>query len=156
MYRRFFLSKWLSAALLLAFAAGLSLPASAQVRGVTIPSHESFQQTVSQLKSAVSHGGMMVLATVNQGTILSMTGLRLKATLFLVGNPTVGKMIFQQDPAVGLYVPFPVYVYQKNGTTYITYDKPSASLKPFGNSNIDKTAQMLDMKLHGLAEVAAK
>lgn len=156
MNRRYFLSKWMSALLFLVFAAGVSLPASAQGRGVTVASHASFQQTVSQLKSAVAHGGMMVMATVNQGRMLSMTGLRLQATLFLVGNPTVGKMIFGQDPAVGLYVPFRVYVYEKDGTTYLTYDKPSALLRPFGNARIDKTAAMLDGKLRGLVAMAAK
>lgn len=157
MDRKFFVSKLLSAVFFLTFAAGLSVPASAQAQSVTAASHESFEQTVSQLKSAVAHGGMMVMATVNQGKMLSMTGLRLNATLFLVGNPTVGKMIFGQDPAVGLYVPFRVYVYQAtNGTTYVTYDQPSTLLKPFGNSRIDKTAGMLDQKLHGLVEMATK
>lgn len=156
MDRKILLSRWLTALLLLAFSAGLTLPASAQGRGVTLASHESFTQTVSQLKTAVGHGGMMVLATVDQGRILSMTGLRLKATLFLVGNPTVGKMIFQQDPSVGLYVPFRVYVYEKDGKTYLTYDKPSSLLAPFDNPRIDKTTQMLDQKMHGLAEMATR
>ena len=156
MYRKFFVSRWLSAVLFMAFAAGLSLPASAQGRGVTVASHESYQQTVSQLKSAVAGGGMMVMATVDQGKMLSMTGLKLNATLFIVGNPTVGKMIFSQDPAVGLYVPFRVYVYEKNGTTYVSYDKPSTLLKPFGNSHIDMTAAMLDKKFQGLVAMATK
>ncbi|MDE3135304.1 MAG: hypothetical protein KGL59_01915 [Acidobacteriota bacterium] len=74
MYRKLLVSKWLSAVFFLACAAGLSLPASAQGRGVTVASHEAFAQTVSQLKSAVSQGGMRVMATVNQGKMLSMTG----------------------------------------------------------------------------------
>lgn len=156
MYRKFFVSRWLSAVLFVAFAAGLSLPASAQGRGVTVASHESFEQTVSQLKSAVAGGGMMVMATVDQGRMLSMTGLHINATLFLVGNPTVGKKIFSQDTAVGLYVPFRVYVYEKNGTTYVSYDNPSTSLKPFGNSQIDMVAKMLDKKMRGLVEMATK
>ena len=32
----------------------------------------------------------MIMAEVNQGKMLSMTGLTLNATLFLVGSPTVG------------------------------------------------------------------
>ena len=39
----------------------------------------------------VAKNGMMVMA-----------GMSLKATLFLVGNPTVGKQIFEQDHAAGL------------------------------------------------------
>ncbi len=87
--------------------------------------------------------------------MLSMAGLRLKATLFLVGNPMVGKKLFEQDHGVGLYVPIRVFVTEgKDGKTYVSYDKPSVLLKQFGNSQIDMTASMLDQKLDGLARMA--
>lgn len=125
--------------------------AHAQSARVVVQSHKSYSQTVSSLKVAVSQGGMMVMATVDQGNMLSMTGLSLKATLFLVGSPTVGKMLFQQSHGVGLYVPMRVFVYQaKNGDTEVAYDRPSALLSQFHNPAIDKTAAMLDQKLQGL------
>jgi len=37
------------------------------------------------------------MAEVNRGKMLSMTGLHLKATLFVVGNLTVGKQLFEQN-----------------------------------------------------------
>ncbi|MCI0628886.1 MAG: DUF302 domain-containing protein, partial [Acidobacteria bacterium] len=102
----------------LALAAVIAVPASAQTARVALESHKSFDQTVTQLKTAVGQGGMMVMATVDQGNMLSMTGLKLKATLFLVGNPTVGKKLFEQNHAVGLYVPVRVFVYEdKDGKT---------------------------------------
>lgn len=129
----------------------LLVAAHAQSAHVVAQSHKSFDQTVSSLKSAVSQGGMMVMATVDQGNMLSMTGLPLKATLFLVGNPTVGKMLFEQNHGVGLYVPLGVFVYQgKNGNVYVAYDRPSAQLSQFHNKAIDKTAAVLDQKLQGL------
>lgn len=97
---------------------------------------------------------MMVMATVDQGNMLSMTGLRLKATLFLIGNPTVGKKLFEQNHAVGLYVPLRVFVYEdKDGKTYVSYDKPSELLAPLHNQEIDQTAQMLDQKLDSLVQM---
>lgn len=133
----------------------LALPAAAQDSHVTVASQKSFDQTVSQLKSAVSQGGMMVMGEVNQGNMLAMTGLKLRANLFLVGNPTVGKKIFEQDPAAGLYVPLRVFVYEgKDGKTYVSYDKPSSLLAPLNNKDIDMTAGMLDQKLEGLAQMA--
>ncbi len=133
----------------------LALPAAAQDSHVTVASQKSFDQTVSQLKSAVSQGGMMVMGEVNQGNMLAMTGLKLKAALFLVGNPTVGKKIFEQDPAAGLYVPLRVFVYEgKDGKTYVSYDKPSSLLAPLNNKDIEMTAGMLDHKLDGLAQMA--
>lgn len=143
--------------LVFAVAVTLAVPAAAQNARVSVPSQKNFEQTVSQLKSAVGQGGMMVMATVDQGNMLSMTGLRLKATLFLVGNPTVGKKVFEQNHAVGLYMPLRVFVYEdKDGKTYVSYDKPSQLLGQFKNGEIDQTAAMLDQKLQGLVQMVTQ
>lgn len=137
-------------ALLAAFPA----PAAAQDR-VVVESKSSFDQTVKNLKSSVSQGGMMIMAEVDQGNMLKMTGLDLKATTFLVGNPTVGKMLFQRNHGVGLYLPLRIFVTEENGRTYISYEKASAQLSKFDDPEINKTAAMLDQKLEGLARMAS-
>jgi uncharacterized protein (DUF302 family) len=142
---------------LLLAATALAVPAAAQSARVTVPSHNNFEQTVAHLKSAVGQGGMMIMATVDQGNMLSMTGLKLKATLFLVGNPTVGKKVFEQAHGAGLYLPLRVFVYEdKDGKTYISYDKPSAVLGQFDNQQVNQTAAMLDLKLGGLVHMVAQ
>ncbi len=124
---------------------------------VTVTSAKSFDQVSDALKSLVAKNGMMVMAQVDQGKMLSMTGLSLKATLFLVGNPTVGKQLFEQNHAVGLYVPLRISVYSDtDGKTYIEYDKPSALLSQFKNEKLAMIAQMLDEKISGLATMAAQ
>lgn len=65
---------------------------------VTVASAKPFEQVSEAIQSLVAKNGMMVMAEVNQGKMLSMTGLRLKATLFLVGNPTVGKQTVRAEP----------------------------------------------------------
>ncbi len=123
---------------------------------VTVASDKSFEDVTSAVKSLVAKNGMMVMAEVNQGKMLSMTGLGLKATLFVVGNPTVGKQLFEQDHGVGLYVPLRVFVYaDASGKTFVSYDRPSALLGQFQNEKIGMVAQMLDQKLEGLANMAA-
>lgn len=123
---------------------------------VTVSSDKSFEDVTSAVKSLVAKNGMMVMAEVNQGKMLSMTGLRLKATLFVVGNPTVGKQLFEQDHSVGLYVPLRLFVYtDASGKTFVSYDRPSALLAQFQNEKIGMVAQMLDQKLDGLATMAA-
>ena len=112
MNRKSLVSRLKYLSVLLLVAAVFVLPASAQEARVAVLSHKSFDQTLSQLKSTVAQGGMMVMATVDQGNMLSMTGLKIKGTLFLVGNPTVGKMVFEQSHAAGLYLPLRVYVYE--------------------------------------------
>ena len=148
-------SRVLTLLLAIAVTAAIASPAMAQDARVTVQSQKSFDETISALKTHVSHGEMMVMATVDQGNMLSMTGLKLRATLFLVGNPNVGKMLFAQDHAVGLYVPLRVFVYEgTDGKTYLSYDKPSALLGQFNNGEISKTAAMLDQKLDGLAQMS--
>lgn len=146
-------------ALLSTATASLALNASAaNFTGdrVTVASDKSFDDVTSAVKALVAKNGMMVMAEVNQGKMLSMTGLSLKATLFVIGNPTVGKQLFEQDHAVGLYVPLRLFVYaDQSGKTHVAYDRPSALLSQFHNDKITMIAQMLDQKLEGLANMAA-
>ena len=150
--------KLIGVALTLVFAvAALAISAAAQSARITVPSQKNFDQTVNHLKSAVGQGGMMIMATVDQGNMLSMTGLKLKATLFLVGNPTVGKKVFEQNHGAGLYLPLRVYVYEdRDSKTYVSYDKPSSVLAQFDNQEINQTAAMLDQKLDGLIHMVAQ
>ena len=82
--------------LALLFAAFAAATAFAQEARVSIPSSKSYDQTVEAFKMAVSKGGMMVMSTVDQGNMLKMTGLEMKGTLFLVGNPNVGKQVLKK------------------------------------------------------------
>src|SRR6266581_4914941 len=124
---------------------------------VTVASDKSFDQVSEAIKTLVAKNGMMVMAEVNQGKMLSMTGLSLKATLFLVGNPTVGKQLFEQNHGVGLYVPLRIFVYSdESGKTHVSYDKPSTLLAQFHNDKVAMIGQMLDEKLNGLATMAAQ
>jgi uncharacterized protein (DUF302 family) len=142
-------------AVLPSFAAGAENLFSANQ--VTVASNKSFDQVSDAVKALVAKNGMMVMAEVNQGKMLSMTGLSLNATLYLVGNPTVGKQLFEQNHSVGLYVPLRVFVYSdQNGKTYVSYDKPSTLLSQFHNEKISMIGQMLDQKLDGLATMAAQ
>lgn len=128
----------------------------AQKDRVVVTSSKSFEQTNDAIKSLVARNGMMVLAEVDQGNMLSMTGLSLKAKLLLIGNPTVGKQLFEQNHSVGLYVPLRLFVYNdENGKTQISYDRPSVLLAKFDNEKITMVAQMLDKKLEDLVTMAA-
>lgn len=124
---------------------------------VTISSAKAFDAVVESVEALVAKNGMMVMAEVNQGQMLSMTGLSLKATLFLVGNPNVGKQILEQDHAAGLYVPLRMFVYaDASGKTVVAYDKPSSLLGQFKNDKMKMVAEMLDKNLGDLAMMAAQ
>lgn len=150
MKRKLLLS--LAAAVIGVTFSGLAL---AQDTIVKIQSQHSFDQTVSQVQSATSQNGLMVMGHLNQGQMLSMTGLQLKAESFLVGNPNVGKKLFTADHAVGLFVPVRIFVYEdSDGHTYVSYAKPSAALGQLNNSQVSMIAQMLDQKVQSIAQAA--
>jgi uncharacterized protein (DUF302 family) len=129
--------------------------AMAQDSIVTLQSQHSFDQTVSQVKSATSQNGLMVMGHLDQGKMLSMTGLQLKAESFLVGNPNMGKKLFTADHSVGLFVPVRIFVYEgSDGHAYVSYEKPSAALGQLNNSKVSMMAQMLDKKIQGIAQAA--
>ena len=143
----------------IAISNAVAAPAGKSFTGerVTVDSGKSFDQVVDSVKSLVAKNGMMVMAEVDQGRMLSMTGLSLKATLFLVGNPTIGKQLFEQNHAVGLYIPLRLFVFaDDHGKTHVAYDKPAALLSQFQSEKLSMIGQMLDQKLEDLATMAAQ
>lgn len=103
-------------------------PGQASVRLMTATSNKSFEATTAALRQSVTRAGSMVLGEINQAEILSQrTGLQIEgAHAFLVGNPTMGKQVFQTDRAIGVVVPPRIYVWQtQTGTTKIGYLDPA-------------------------------
>ncbi len=115
---------------------------------VTVTAKAPFAKTVDTFRKMVAKNGMMVLSELNQGKILSMTGLKLNAVTLFVGNPNIGNKMFSANHGVGVAIPVRINIYEgKGGKTYINYVKPSAQLAAFHNEKIGKVAAMLDKKL---------
>ncbi|HKI44236.1 MAG TPA: DUF302 domain-containing protein [Balneolales bacterium] len=124
---------------------------------VKVESSKNFDQTISAFKKMVSGNGMMVMGQLNQGKVLSMTGISVKSHTFFVGNPSVGKKLFSADHAAGAAVPVRVNIYEDtNGHTYVAYIPPSEELSSLNNQKIDMVAKMLDQKLHKLTSMLGK
>lgn len=147
-FRRILHSSWMAAAIFSVAMVSIQ-PAGAQsIRPITVKSSMSFDGTVNAIKQAVSKGGMMVMSELNQGKMLSMTGLSLQAESLFIGNPQVGKQAFSDDPSVGVVIPVRLNIYEKNGSTYISYFKPSDLFSSFSGRPEKMLGQKLDMKLH--------
>lgn len=152
-----------AAAMALALASGgvaLAAPAWGHHTGdpgfVTVRSSHGYAETLSTLKHAIKSSGLMVMGTVNQKAILSMTGLHLAgAESFLVGNPRVGKKLFRMNAAVAAVVPARISVWVNDGATYIGYFAPSALLGAI-SGKLAKPGHMLNMKFHTIVEQAAR
>ncbi|AVR45079.1 hypothetical protein C7S20_07245 [Christiangramia fulva] len=129
---------------------------SQTVKPVTVESKMDFDGTIEAVKKSVSGGGMMVLAELNQGKILSMTGLQVKGHSFFVGNPNVGKEAFSADPSVGVVIPVRINVYEENGKTFINYFKPSDLFASFDDKKVKMIGAKLDDKLQMMMKMISK
>ena len=123
---------------------------------VTVKSAKGYEATVDAIKKGVADAGMMVLAEINHGKILSMTGLSLNAQSIFIGNPNVGKEAFTDNKAVGLAIPIRLNVYEENGTTYINYFTPSSELGNFKGNTVKMIGQELDKKIAMLTGMVSK
>lgn len=124
---------------------------------VTVQSEKSYTETLDEAKKLVAKNGMMVLSEINQGKILSMTGIDVKGTSLFVGNPQVGNKLFSADRGAGLVVPVRLNIYEgADGKTYINYVKPSFQFETYKNDKINKMAGMLDQKLAMLTGMLSK
>ena len=130
--------------------------ANAQSKLVTVKSMKNFEETVAGIKKGVADAGMMVLAEINHGKILSMTGLNIHAESIFIGNPNVGKDAFTDNMAVGLAIPLRVNVYEEKGTTYINYFAPSSELGYFKGAKVKMIGQELDKKIAMLTGMFGK
>lgn len=136
---------------------GMSHQVNAQsIDPVTVKSAKDFDGTIAALKKAVSGGGMMVLSELDQGNILSMTGISIKVKTFFIGNPNIGKDAFSEDLSVGTAIPVRVSVYEDRGKTYISYFKPSDLLAYSKSKKVKMIGNKMDEKLQGMTNMLAK
>ena len=127
-----------------------------QAKLITVKSDKSYDMTVEGIKKGVADAGMMVLAEINHGKILSMTGLNINAESIFIGNPNVGKEAFSENMAVGLAIPLRLNVYEEKGTTYINYFTPSSELGNFKGDKVKMIGQELDKKIAMLTGMFSK
>ena len=100
--------------------------------------------------------GLMIFAQFDHGRLLALTGQARKARLYIIGNPLVAVRMTAHDPAVALYAPWRLLVYEDGaGTTRLTYERPPSVLGQFHDERILEVARALDRKLETLARTAA-
>ena len=144
-------SKKIAFPLMLAFTVlsffSVTVAQAQQAKLITVKSAKSFDETVAGIKKGVADAGMMVLAEINHGKILSMTGLSINAESIFIGNPNVGKEAFSDNMAVGLAIPLRVNVYEEKGVAYINYFAPSSELGYFKGDKVKMIGGELDKKI---------
>jgi uncharacterized protein (DUF302 family) len=112
----------------------------------------SWAEVQAAVDGRVGPTGLVALARLDQGALLSLKGESLEATLYLVGNPIVAREVTRHDPAAALYAPFRVAIYRDASGVHIAYDKPSRIFASLASSGIDVIASEIDDKIRAVVE----
>jgi len=131
----------------------MNVPAADFVKLAQLGASRAAAQEIEEaVRSMVGDLEFVRFAKLDQGPLVSLLGKPKKMTVYLIGNPVLANRMYEQNPAVGLYAPLRVSIYDDyNGTTHFTYDRPSTLLAQFDDEKIRAAAEMLDDKLKTLA-----
>ena len=79
--------------------------------------------------------------------LMSLAGNRWRATEYLMGNHVIAETMYRHDPAVALYVPLRLAIYDSEEGTRFTIEQPSSTLSSLGQDEIRRVGIDLDRKL---------
>lgn len=135
---------------------GASRAAAVDVASQVV-AEKSVDQVLGALKKMVAGHGMMVMGELHQGKVLEMTGLKVRSESVFVGNPNLGKKLFEIEPGAGVVLPVRVNIYENaEGKTVVAYVPPSQQLAGFGNPMLNEAGAMLDETLAGMIGMIGK
>src|SRR5262245_40304817 len=101
--------------------------------------HAPWSEVEAAAAKAAGTLGLMIIASINQGQLTSLSGREKKCRLYLVGNPIIASTILDINPHAALYVPFRVALFEGEGAegSRISFDRPGSSLALLGDAKID-------------------
>jgi Domain of unknown function DUF302 len=79
--------------------------------------------------------------------LMTLAGNRRRATEYLMGNHVIAETMYRHDPAVALYVPLRLAIYESDEGTRFTIEQPSSTLSSLGRDEITEVGIDLDRKL---------
>jgi uncharacterized protein (DUF302 family) len=89
-------------------------------------SPHSVRGTIERVVAALDNRGITVFARIDHAAAATSAGLELPAEEVLIfGDPKVGTMLMQADPAIGYELPLRLLVWDDGGRTTIAYRRPS-------------------------------
>lgn len=109
-------------------------PEASSAQGVTTkPSPHTVADTVEKLVSIVAAKGMTLFAVIDQAEEARKVGLTLRETTLVVfGSPRAGTPVMDAVPLAALDLPLKVLVWSADGSTWVSYDSPSALAERHG------------------------
>jgi len=92
----------------------------------TVKSAHSVSSTVDRLIAALSKPGTKLFARIDHAAGARNAGLELAdEELVIFGDPRVGTLLMQSDPAIGYELPLRLLIWDAAGQTMIGYRRPT-------------------------------
>lgn len=104
-----------------------SMTSNSQNGIVTIPSHQSVEQTVQKLESILQAKGIKLFAVVDHSGEAEKAGLQMRPTKLLIfGNPKAGTPLMIASPSVAIDLPVKILVWEDgDGKVCVSYNSAS-------------------------------
>lgn len=131
--------------------------ASTELLGNRLSASKNFAELTAEMEPLAGRSGLITVAELNWGKVMSRVPVNMKARLFVIGNPLTAKKLLEAGgPDVGLYLPTKIFVYQdKQGVTQVSYDKMAPIMAQYKNPQLNAVAEKIDETLAKLASSAA-
>src|ERR1700692_3860509 len=94
---------------------------------VTIPSHQSVDQTVQKLEGILQAKGVKLFALVDHSGEAEKAGMQMRRTKLLIfGNPKAGTPLMVASPSIAIDLPLKILVWEDaDGKVWISYNAPA-------------------------------
>ena len=94
---------------------------------VTIPSHQSVDQTVQKMEGILQAKGVKLFALIDHSGEAEKAGMPMRPTKLLIfGNPKAGTPLMIASPSIAIDLPLKVLVWEgANGKVWISYNAPA-------------------------------
>jgi uncharacterized protein (DUF302 family) len=121
---------------------------------MTVPSSDGVRETMDRLVASLERRGLEIFARIDHAANARRVGLELAdEELLIFGDPRVGTLLMQSDPAIGYELPLRMLVREEPAATTIAF-RPVRKLA--GAYGVADRAEVLDRIDVLLGELAAE
>lgn len=115
----------------------------------TVKTQKTINQAVEDITSGLKEIGFGVIGTLNFKELLQKKGVDLvdEYRLLEVCNPSAAKQALELNPEIGLLLPCPIAVYQKDKENFISLAKPTSLLANLSDRQLDELGKEIEQKL---------
>jgi len=122
-------------------------------RYVDLISNFPFEETFSRLERSIGQRNLTIFATVDHSSNAANAGMNLDScTLLLFGNPTIGTIMMQENPAIGIELPSKILLYEKDHKTHVRFKRLEW---PFEGKSSQEALNKLNSIVDAIAREAA-